>query len=220
MQIGLFGGTFNPVHLGHLRAAVEVKEGFELDEVFLIPAALPPHKMPGGVAAAADRLQMLDWASEDVSGLIISNVELNRSGPSYTIDTVQHFKCSMPNGSQIYLIMGTDTFFEIHTWKSYEELLAQIPLIVIPRPMADIQYGFVWKAMEDYIKTKISADYEFSKSRSCFLRIKKPPIFVHEITAIQISATMIRKLIKRGRSIDYLVPQKVAEFIKSKGLYL
>jgi nicotinate-nucleotide adenylyltransferase len=116
--------------------------------------------------------------------------------------------------------MGTDAFFEIHTWKSYEEVLTQIPLIVIPRPMADTQYGFLWKAMEDYIKTKISSDYEYSKSRSCFLRINKPPIFVHEITAIQISSTMIRKLIKRGRSIDYLVPQKVAEFIKSKGLYL
>src|SRR5210317_1684459 len=87
MRIGLFGGTFNPVHLGHLRAAVEVRQGFELDEIHLIPAALPPHKVSGELAASADRLHMLNLALGADAGLKISDVELNRSGPSYTIDT-------------------------------------------------------------------------------------------------------------------------------------
>ena len=123
MRFGLFGGTYNPVHIGHLRAALEVKEGFSLDEVFLIPAALPPHKMPGEVADADDRLHMLSLALEDAPGLTISDVELKRSGPSYTIDTVQHFKRNAPDQFQIYLIMGMDAFLEIDTWKSYDELL-------------------------------------------------------------------------------------------------
>jgi nicotinate-nucleotide adenylyltransferase len=220
MRIGLFGGTFNPVHLGHLRAAVEVKEGFQLDEVFLIPAALPPHKIPGEVAAAADRLQMLDRALEDTSGLNISDVELKRSGTSYTIDTVHHFRHSFPVDSRIYLIMGLDAFLEINTWKAYEALIGLIPLIVINRPMTGIQNSSGWKVMEDYLKAKISAEYTFSESQSCHQRAEKPPIFVYEVTALDISSTMIRELIKKGRSIDYLMPQKVAEFIKSEGLYL
>jgi nicotinate-nucleotide adenylyltransferase len=221
MRIGLFGGTFNPVHLGHLRAAVEVKEDFGLDDIFLIPAALPPHKMPSEVAAASDRLRMLDRAIENVSGLLLSDVELNRSGPSYTINTVQHFKQDLLPDSQIYLIMGTDAFLEIHTWKSYEVLLSQIPIIVIPRPVADIQTGVAWTGtVKEYIRTKISKEYEFSGRQSCFLRAKKPPIFVRTTTSMEISATMIRNLVKNGRSIDFLVPQKVVEFIKSEGLYL
>ena len=130
MHIGLFGGTYNPVHIGHLRAALEVKEGFNLDEVFLIPAALPPHKISGDVADAADRLHMLSLALEDTTGLTISDVELKRSGPSYTIDTVQHFKHSLPDQSRIYLIMGMDAFLEIDTWKSYDELLTKQTLKV------------------------------------------------------------------------------------------
>jgi len=220
MRIGLFGGTYNPVHLGHLRAALEVKEGFELDEIFLIPAALPPHKIPGEVADAADRLHMLNLALEGTSGLNVSDVELKRSGPSYTIDTVHHFKHTLPDKCRIYLIMGLDAFLEIDSWKSYEELLAQIPFIVINRPLAGNRHGFAWGVMEDYLKTSLSAEYEFSESQSCYLRAEKQPIYVYEVTALDISSTMIRKLIKKGRSIEYLVPQKVAKFIKSKGLYL
>ncbi len=137
MRFGLFGGTFNPVHLGHLRAALEVKEGFELEKIFLIPAALPPHKIPGEVADGGDRLHILNLALEDTPGLSVSDVELTRSGPSYTIDTVHHFKRTLPEKSQIYLIMGLDAFLEINSWKSYEELLVQIPIIVINRPQAD-----------------------------------------------------------------------------------
>ena len=220
MRIGLFGGTFNPVHIGHLRAAVEVKEGFELDEIFIIPAALPPHKMPGEVAEAADRLHMLDLALEDTSGLSVSDVELKRSGPSFTIDTVHHFINTLPVESRIYLIMGLDAFLEIDSWKSFEELLALIPFIVLNRPTVGDQSGFGWRVMEDFLKTNLSAEYEFLESQACYQRAEKQPIFVYEVTALDISSTIIRKLIKKGLSIDYLVPQNVVEYIKSKGLYL
>jgi len=221
MHIGLFGGTFNPVHIGHLRAALEVKEGFDLDEVILIPAALPPHKIPAEVADAADRLHMLNLALEDTPGLKLSDVELKRSGPSYTIDTVQHFKHTLPDRSRIYLIMGMDAFLEIDTWKSYDELLLQIPFIIINRPKSGIATNdFGWKFMEKYLTSKISTDYVFSESQSCYRAKNKQPVYVFEVTSLDISSTRVRNLINEGRSIEYLVPPNVAEFINAKGLYL
>jgi nicotinate-nucleotide adenylyltransferase len=221
MNIGLFGGTYNPVHIGHLRAALEVREGFELDEVIMIPAALPPHKIPGEVADAADRLHMLNQALEDTPGLRISDVELKRSGPSYTIDTVAHFKHSLPDQSRIYLIMGMDAFLEIDTWKSYDELLLQIPFIIINRPKSgNAAKDPGWKIMETFLASKISRDYVFSESRRCYRARNKQPIYIFEVTRLDISSTRIRNLINQGRSIDYFVPPKVADFINSKGLYL
>ena len=221
MRIGLFGGTFNPVHFGHLRAALEVKAGFDLDEVILIPAALPPHKLPGEVADAADRLQMLNLALEDTPGLKLSNVELMRTGPSYTIDTVQHFKHTLPDQSRIYLIMGMDAFLEIDTWKSYDELLLKIPFIIINRPKSGTDGNVIgWKFMENFVTSKISADYVFSESQSCYRAKNKQPVYIFEVTVLDISSTRVRSLINGGRSIRYLVPQKVADFINSKGLYL
>jgi nicotinate-nucleotide adenylyltransferase len=221
MRIGLFGGTFNPIHLGHLRAAVEVRQEFELDEIYLIPAALPPHKVPVELATSADRLQMLNLAIGTGAGLKISDVELNRSGPSYTIDTVHYFKQTLPAETRLHLIMGLDAFLEIDTWNSFKELLSQIPLIVINRPNAGSKMGGVpWKIMDDYISSNLSADYSFSASRSAYLARHREPIYVLEVTALDISSTMIRHGVRKQRPIDYLVPQKVAEYIGTKGLYL
>ena len=220
MRIGLFGGTFNPVHIGHLRAALEVKEGFKLDEVILIPAALPPHKMSGDVVDAADRLHMLKLALTDISGLKLSDLELKRSGPSYTIDTVQHFKRKLPDQSLIYLIIGLDAFLEIDTWKSYEELLSQIPFIIINRPKPGVAANdFSWRSLGKFLTSKIATDYVFTENESCYRAKRKQPVHVLEVTRLDISSTRLRSLIHAGRSIEYIVPRKVAEFISSKGLY-
>ena len=221
MRIGLFGGTFNPVHLGHLRAAVDVRAGFDLDEIFLIPAALPPHKVSGELADSADRLRMLNLALGADSELKVSDVELNRSGPSYTIDTVHHFQQTLPADTRLHLIMGLDAFLEIDTWKSFRELLSQIPLIVINRPDAGVRMGGVSReAMDDYICAKLATDYSYSATRSAYLARGQKPIYVFEVTALDISSTAIRRQISKGRSINYLVPQKVAEYIRTKGMYL
>jgi len=221
MRIGLFGGTFNPVHLGHLRAAVDVREGFDLDEIFLIPAALPPHKVSGELADSADRLRMLNLALGADSDLKVSDVELNRSGPSYTIDTVHHFKQTLPADTRLHLIMGLDAFLEIDTWKSFRDLLTQIPLIVINRPDAGVRMsGVAREVMDDYIGAKLATDYSYSATRSAYLARGQKPIYVFEVTALDISSTAIRRQISKGRSINYLVPQKVAEYIRTKGMYL
>jgi nicotinate-nucleotide adenylyltransferase len=220
MQIGLFGGTFNPIHRGHLWAASEVIKRFHLDQIFLIPVALPPHKTPGAVANADDRLEMIHLAIGNLPGLTVSDVELNRPGPSYTIDTVRHFKNTLADDSRIYLIMGLDAFLEIDTWKSYAELLEQIAFIVMARPIEgcrDADQG--WKILENYLKSTLSEDYEFLTARGCYSSEGKPPIYIVDIDAMDISSTKIRQNIKTKQPIKGLVPPEVAEFIQSKGLY-
>ena len=221
MRIGLFGGTFNPIHLGHLRAALEVKQGFNLDQIFLIPAAIPPHKFSGEVVNARDRMEMIKLAVLADGDLAVSDVELKRSGTSYTIDTVDHFKQTLPENTCIYLIMGLDAFLEIDTWKSYKQLLEQIPLIVITRPNSISEVQDVDRqALENELKSRISKNYSFSESKSCYEQNGKQPIHIFEVTALDISSTKIRELIKRGASINYLVPHIVAEYIEKKGLYV
>ncbi|MBU4209797.1 MAG: nicotinate (nicotinamide) nucleotide adenylyltransferase, partial [Proteobacteria bacterium] len=137
-HIGLFGGTFNPIHVGHLRAIQDVQNRFALDKCYLIPAALPPHKEPGDVVDAKYRLEMIRLAvseySDRLNSVIISDVELKRSGPSYTVDTVNHFKSILPYNSRLYFILGIDAFLEIDTWKSYSDLFYLTAFIVMARP--------------------------------------------------------------------------------------
>ena len=221
MHIGLFGGTFNPVHIGHLRAALEVKEGFGLDEIVLIPAALPPHKEYGDVADAADRLHMLNLALEGDSGIRISDVELKRAGPSYTIDTVEHFKQVLSDQSHIYLIMGMDAFLEFDSWKSFDELLRRIPFIIISRPKSGFSSDDSGrKTIERFLNSKISADYAFVESRQCFQSTEMQPVYTFQVTGLDVSSSRVRRLINEGLSIRHLVPPEVVEYINAKGLYL
>lgn len=221
MRIGLFGGTFDPIHIGHLRAAMEVKQGFDLDQIVFIPAALPPHKTQGAVSDAADRLEMVGLAVRGHSGFTVSDVELKRSGPSYSIDTINHFKRSTSKDTGIFFISGLDAFLEIDTWKSYTELFKQVAFIVIARPMFDYKdLSSRWVRLEDFIKSKISNEYKFSDSSACFVHSKKKPIYIFDVTALDISSTRIRDLIKRGQSINFLVPEDVEKYIHNRGLYL
>jgi nicotinate-nucleotide adenylyltransferase len=220
MRIGLFGGTFNPIHNGHLWAAREVKNRYSLDQVYLIPAAVPPHKTSGMVADADDRLQMINLAIADLSGIRVADVELRRPGPSYTIDTVWYFKHTLKKGSRIFLMMGLDAFLEIHTWKSYKELLEQIAFIVIARPAEaypEARQG--QKILEHYFKATLSLDYKLS-SEGDYYRVKgKQPVHFCDVKAPDISSTAIREKIKKKQPIENGVPPQVAEYIQVKGLY-
>lgn len=221
MRIGLFGGTFDPIHIGHLRAATEVKQGFDLDQIVFIPAALPPHKTQGAVSSAADRLQMIEIALRGNSGFIVSDVELKRSGPSYSIDTINHFKTTTPKDTGIFFISGLDAFLEIDTWKSYTELLNQVSFIVTARPIFDCSdLAAPWKHLEDFIKSKISGEYKFSDAAACFVHPKTKPIYIFDVTSLDISSTRIRDLIKKGHPIKFLVPNEVENYIENRGLYL
>ena len=219
-KIGILGGTFDPIHLGHLRAAIEIQEGFGLDAVYLIPAAIPPHKQRGDIAAPEDRLEMVQRATEDLSVLRVSDIELKRRGPSYTIDTICAFREKLPPKVWVYLIMGIDAFLEIRTWKAYEDLLHIVPSIVINRPTPE---GHVRASLENAIETLMRsgalAGYECSMDTPCYEHCEKQPIFTFNVTPMEISSTQIRELIRQGRRIDYLVPPRVQAYIEAKGLY-
>ena len=220
MRIGLFGGTFNPIHRGHLWAASEVIKRFNLDQIFLIPAALPPHKTHGLVAKADDRLEMINLAIADLSGLTVSDVELNRPGLSYTIDTIRYFKDTLAKDARVYLIMGLDAFLEIHTWKSHQGLLEQIAFIVMARPdedYTDSRQG--WRILETYLKSTLSADSQFDAEHACYILEGKQPIHICDIKALDISSTKIREKIKRKQSIKNFVTPEVDDYIRLKGLY-
>ena len=220
MRIGLFGGTFNPIHNGHLRAALEVKNGFHLDQIYFIPAAVPPHKTSDIVTSADDRLHMINLAIADISGITVADIELRRPGPSYTIDTVRHFKQTLKKGSRIFLMLGLDAFLEIHTWKSYKELLEQIAFIVIARPAKaypKAQQGR--KILEDYFKSALSADYELSARGDYYTAKGKQPIHFCDVITPDISSTVIREKVKQKQAIENWVPPQVAKYIQLKGLY-
>ena len=221
MRIGLFGGTFNPFHFGHLRAALEVKRAFSLDRNYIIPSAIPPHKNNLGLVKARDRLEMIRQAVSEHPDLVVSDIELKRSGPSYTIDTVKHFKSTFSKDTRLYLIVGLDAFLEIDTWKSYADLLRITPFIVIARPDPKWQNASRQRqVIEDFLKRRISRGYNFSNSRRGYFHADKQPIFISKLNLLDISSSAIRKLIKAGKSIQTLVPPGVESYIKSKGLYI
>jgi nicotinate-nucleotide adenylyltransferase len=221
MKIGLFGGTFNPIHFGHLRAALEVQENFGLDRVFLIPAAIPPHKDQGGVAAPADRLRMIELAVEGDCALAASDVETRRGGPSYTIETVRHFRNGLPAGTEVFLVMGWDAFLEIDTWKSFRMLMNLVPVIVVSRPgvggrgvLAD------GDSLQEFIRSRISPQATRSGASAGVSGPGIRDVTLFEATALDISSRRIRELANAGRSIRYLVPESVRQYIEAKGLYV
>ncbi|MFO7861639.1 MAG: nicotinate-nucleotide adenylyltransferase [Desulfosalsimonas sp.] len=218
MQIkaGLFGGTFNPVHLAHLRMAEEVREAFGIDKIYFIPAANPPHKTDKDLAPAQDRYKMLQAAISEHPGFEISDAELRRPGRSYTIDTVSQVSAMLPQGARCFLIMGLDAFAEIDTWKDYHGLFDTIEVIVISRPApADPK-----EKMAEVIFGRISASYEYDPAARRFQHPDKQAVYWFEATALDISASRIRSLAAQGKSIRYLVPEAAERYIYQKGLYI
>lgn len=225
MRIGLFGGTFNPIHNGHLKAVYEVQKRFALDKSYIIPSAIPPHKEQNCVVDAKDRIEMIRLAvassPDTMESVVISDVELKRSGPSYTIDTLFYFKSILPEDSRIYFILGLDAFLEIDTWKSYMDLFLLTSFIVITRfPAEQNDISIMRKSLENYLQNRISLNYKYSDSQSCYVNNERKPVFFFDVNPLNISSTRIRRLISQGRSIRLFVPEKVDDLIKTKGLYL
>ncbi len=208
MRIGLFGGTFDPVHLGHLRTVLEVREVLGLERVYLIPSATPPHKVTRPVSDPALRLEMLRAAVAGDDGFMVSDVELRRAGPSYTIDTVRQFEADL--GHPPHLIMGLDAFLELDTWKSYLDLVARVSLVVMLRPAGDGAAGVDgMDGIRRFVDDRIAPGYRFSPGRLRFDHPGRAPIRLMHVTALGISSTRIRDLVRQGKSIRFLVPDPV-----------
>jgi len=219
-RIGLFGGTFDPVHGGHLRVALDVRERFDLETVYFIPAALPPHKPVRGMADAGDRMEMIRLAISGVSGLAASDVELRRAGPSYTVDTVKYFRDIFHRDTELLFMLGIDAFFEIGTWKSYKFLFKLIPFVVMSRPDSESKGDDMGKRdVEELIQSRISAGYRYSHEKGCYVHDENQSVYFSAVQPVTISSTQIRDRVRNRRSIHAMVPEPVESYIINQGLY-
>jgi len=224
MRTGLFGGTFNPVHTGHITISEEIKAVFGFGRMIIVPSSVPPHKRSVDIADADHRFEMTLRAFGTKSGYSVSDVEIKRRGPSYTVDTVDHFKKNLKTGDELYFLLGMDAFLEIDTWMSYTALFARVPMVVMTRP----GYGNGDKngpdeprhdILGDFIRQKISAGYYLSKSKDAYEHESLRPIYLSHITPVDISATDIRDRIRKGKPVKGLIPESVEAYIMEKGLY-
>jgi len=220
-RVGLFGGTFNPVHLGHMAIARDVKKAFNLDNILVIPSATPPHKKATGIVKAQDRLEMVKMCFDGMDGFEVSDIELKRAGPSYTIDTIRDIISNQNEETDLYMIMGTDAFFEIHTWRSYNELLDSVKLIIMTRPGDEMESPQQKTDLAGgYLAKRITPGYKWDTSRECFTHKTKKTLFFFNVTQLDISSTKIRKYIKKmSCASSSFLDNEVADYITKKGLY-
>lgn len=208
-SVAMLGGTFDPIHAGHLRSAVELREALALDEVRFVPCHVPPHRA-APIASAEQRLHMLELALEGEPGLSIDARELQRNEPSYSIDTLIALRSEFGAQCALSLIVGMDAFAQLHTWHRWRELLDYAHIIVIARPGSALpQSGEV----ADLLRAKRS-DANVLKQSS------HGRIVCVELTPLPISATAIRELIRCGRSPRYLLPDAVWNYIRAQQLYV
>jgi len=214
MRLGILGGTFDPIHYGHLRIAEEACEELGLEKVLLIPGSLPPHKSKREISPFTDRFAMTRLAAEASPFLEASDLEGRREGFSYSIDTLREVHRIYGQGIELFFIIGIDAFLEIRTWKRYKELFRETNFAVIKRP------GF---PDEEFGPTLLSMGLGFKPAGKNGL-YESPSlghsVIYKELTLFSISSTRIRELAAAGRSIRFLAPEPVRSYIKEKGLYL
>lgn len=214
MRLGILGGTFDPIHYGHLRVAEEAWEVLELERVLLIPGASPPHKGKRDISPFNDRFAMTIMAAEESPVLEATDLEGRREGFSYSIDTLKEIHRIYGPGLELFFIIGMDAFLEIKSWKKHKDLFKQTNFVVIKRP------GFPDEAFGPLV---LSMDMGFRKGKkinSYELPSSGYSVIYKESTLLDISSTRIRELIATGRSIRFLVPEPIRLYIKEKGLYL
>ncbi len=192
MKIGIIGGTFDPIHLGHLLIAEQAKEFARLDEVWFIPTGIPPHKQGKNITPSNHRIAMVHLATEDNSAFQVLDWEVKREKLSYTVDTVSWLTSTYPT-YQFYFIVGTDMVNDLPRWHRIEQIVQQVSIIALNRP------GFKPDVLPDYIQSRVH--------------------WVEDAVEIAISATHLRTHITNGNSYRYAVPDAVRQYIKEYRLY-
>ena len=193
MRLGLLGGTFDPIHFAHLRIAEEVRESLSLSRVLFLPAPYPPHKDSEMLSELLHRRRMVELAIEGNTGFELSRIEEDREGPSFTIETIREVKSMFGSDTEIFFIAGSDSAHEMFSWKDPFGILDQVRVVVVPRP------GFNVDSIHPDIRKRI---------------------VVVEMGTLDISATDIRQRISCGKSVRYLTPSTVIDYIEKNGLYV
>jgi nicotinate-nucleotide adenylyltransferase len=213
-RIGAFGGTFNPIHSGHLRAAAVVQERFLLDKVLFIASYIPPHKNSVDIASALHRLRMVEIAVRRYPRFIPCSIEVEAKGKSYSILTLNKLKELYPE-AELFFILGIDAFLEIDTWRDYEHVLNQCYFVVITRPGYHLEDagGILGGRYKEKIHKLGGSEVVEDDLLSSF------KIFLLPIEALDIASTKIRKRLKRGESVKAMVSEGVEDYIKKNNLY-
>lgn len=212
--IGLFGGTFDPIHCGHLKAASEVRRRTRLGRILFIPSYLPPHKAAGGTASPADRLRMVEIAVRRRAGFEASPLEVEARGRSYSILTLRQVHRLNP-GARLFFILGVDAFLDIGTWHEYEKVLQECFFLVMARP------GFDLERARDVLGGRLR-DGIGPLAGAGPLDGAAPPrrrVLLVPIPALDVSSTEVRERVRRGRPLAGLVPPAVAAYIREHQLY-
>ena len=215
-KLGILGGTFNPIHYGHLAAAEEIRDRLKLDRVLFIPSYLPPHKPEDDIPSAFQRMEMVRLALSGNDHFEASDIEIERGGTSYSIDTIKALLHAYP-GAELYFITGLDTFLEIQAWHEWEQLLTLCSFVVLSRPgycFADIMRIDFMKRAEKELIALDRGDMKHAVIRSGTFTIVLETVPLYDI-----SSTDIRVRIKEGRSIKYHLPEAVEIYIMKMRLY-
>ncbi len=199
MKVGIMGGTFDPIHFGHLSMAESAREIFELDEVLFIPAAKPPHKVEKNITPEVHRLMMTYLATKSNKFFQVSPMEFLREGLSYTLDTVDALKKKFGTDTELFFIIGADSMADLYKWHKAQELVQKVNFIAAARPGVEVNL--------EELKNFFGAENMQH---------------IHQIISpeLEISSTELRERVKAGRSIKYLVPEVVEEYIFKERLYL
>jgi len=217
-HIALFGGTFDPVHSGHIAVARAAERRFHLDCVFFIPSSRPPHKAAEELCAFEHRFAMVALACSAHARLVPSLAEASSNGASgifYSIDTVRRFRQEFNRpGDRVYFIMGADSFLDLHAWKDYAELLQLCDFVVANRP------GFPIRRLREVIPAALLAPSGAKARRDGrVIRLRNTAVYLLDTVASHVSATDVRQRMEHGRSVHGLVPPRVEEYITKQALY-
>lgn len=199
LNIGLMGGTFDPIHMGHLVTAEEARQQFKLDYVVFVPAGIPPHKVEDIITPSEHRFLMTSLAVMSNPSFFVSRYEIDQDKPTYTIDTVQNFRNVKQRASELFFITGADAILEIFTWKDYENLLNLCTFIAVSRP------GYSLERFREILNQTCPA--------------VQHKVHLLEIPSLAVSSTFIRERVALGKTIKYLTPEPVEQYIKKHGLY-
>lgn len=198
MKLGVMGGTFDPIHLGHLAMAESAREIFQLEEILFIPSARPPHKVEKKIESQAHRLMMTFLATKSNDFFHVSPMEMLREGFSYTLDTVNELYREYGEETELFFIIGSDSMADLSGWHKADELVGKVHFLAAARP---------------------GMNADFDKVKKFFGKDGEEHIHKFETPGFEISSTNIRERIKSGRSIKYLVPEEVEEYIYREQLY-
>lgn len=213
MRWGLLGGTFDPIHFGHLRGAEEMLEIFNLNRIIFVPSSKPPHKLEAEITPFNHREQMIRLAIEDNVNFSFSEVEKLRAGKSYSVETVEYILNKYMEDLELYFIVGQDAFQAVTTWKDWERLLLLCNFAVMTRP------GYDDMRLNEILPKEFAEKFTYNKKIDGFTGPTGHTIYFRHTSFLDISSSRMREMVRAGKSIKYLTTDKVRQYISKNSIY-